>query len=183
LKVPSWSQNATIQIATKVISVTPGLVKIPISPGQVVITLNVPMTFKIVRQFNDAAAIYRGPLLYALKMNEKWTELKHYAFNSSDWQIDPTTKWAYGILIDEQNPDKSILFVQGKVGPIVFSPDYSPVKAILKGRFLPQWTVQNNAAAPPPPSPQVSNQSLEDLTLIPFGASNLRIVEFPTLVQ
>lgn len=50
-----------------------------------------------------------------------------------------------------------------------------------KGRVLDTWGMQHNAAAPPPQSPVKSTDPLETITLIPFGATDLRIAEFPVL--
>jgi len=69
------------------------------------------------------------------------------------------------------------------LGPYPFSQNGAPVQATLQGRVVPQWVEQTNAAAPPPPSPVSSTQPLTELTLIPFGATELRIVEFPLLVN
>jgi uncharacterized protein len=46
---------------------------------------------------------------------------------------------------------------------------------------VPQWKLERNAAAPPPPSPVETSEPLEDLTLVPYGCTSLRITEFPTV--
>jgi hypothetical protein len=51
----------------------------------------------------------------------------------------------------------------------------------VKGRRLPAWGLERGAAAPPPQSPVASTGPLEDLTLIPYGCTDLRITEFPVL--
>jgi hypothetical protein len=55
------------------------------------------------------------------------------------------------------------------------------VWAIVRGRRIPEWTIETNAAGPLPESPVESSQKLEELTLIPYGCSHLRITEFPVL--
>jgi hypothetical protein len=40
-----------------------------------------------------------------------------------------------------------------------------------------------NSAAAAPQSPLKSDQPLEELVLIPYGCTNIRITEFPQLVE
>jgi hypothetical protein len=56
-----------------------------------------------------------------------------------------------------------------------------PVIARVKGRRLPDWKIAKGAADPPPLSPVTSAAQVEQLTLIPYGWTDLRITEFPTL--
>lgn len=51
----------------------------------------------------------------------------------------------------------------------------------MQGRVLDSWGLDHNSAAAPPTSPVESDNPLTPVTLIPFGATNLRIAEIPTL--
>jgi hypothetical protein len=52
----------------------------------------------------------------------------------------------------------------------------------VKGRRLPSWKIDEfQNAGPVPESPVLSDEILEDLTLIPYGAAKLRVTVFPIL--
>jgi len=181
LRIPSWANNPTIKVGTgSATPVTPGQIySAQIPQGTTVVTLQLPMTVRLVPRPNGAVAVYRGPLLYSLKIGTKWTSTHHYAYNSYDWVIAPTTPWNYALVINPSNPSTSFTFKQGNVGPLPFSEDGAPVSLIASGKILDSWTVTQNSAAPPPQSPVTSPHPSEQVTLIPFGATPLRIVEFP----
>jgi hypothetical protein len=48
---------------------------------------------------------------------------------------------------------------------------------------LSEWGTYLNAASTPPLSPTKSSQPIEDVILIPFGSSMLRLAEIPTLLD
>lgn len=183
LRIPAWAESAEVRIGDDdLVTAKAGeFHRIQREwSGSTSITLRLPMQVKLQRRYHSAVSIERGPLVYALKMEEDWKllrgELPH-----ADWEIYPKSAWNYALQIDESHPEESIEFSSRPVGDCPFSPDDAPVMAKVKGRRVPEWKIEHNAAGPLPESPVSSSESLEDLVLIPYGCTNLRVTEFPTL--
>ena len=149
------------------------------------VVLTLPMAPALLSGFNGAVAIERGPLVYALKIGEEWrrtnADLPLRELPHADWEVHPTTPWNYALAITETTLAQDVAFVEHPVGDCPFSPDGAPVSAMVKGRRVPTWIMENGSPADVPPSPIVSSEPLEELTLIPYGCTNLRITEFPVL--
>lgn len=183
IRIPQWvnndAQSWIIVGNSQKQSVVPGNFKVMTvggSPNPVQISVHLDMPVKIEQGVNNAAILKRGPLLLALKIGSKWTELHHYKFNSSDWQIDSTTNWNYAL-----NLSSHVEIQRRPISPVPFSPWGCPLSATIQGRILNSWGIVNNTAAPPPTSPVTSESPLETLTLLPFGCTDLRISQFPVL--
>lgn len=185
LRIPAWAEGATLQIGDDAPR--------PVAPGTfhreerewrdaVAVTLHLPMQIHGTRRLNNSVALYRGPLLLALKIGEAWRqiggELPH-----ADWDVLPTTPWNYALAIDPDDAAQSVQVHVQPVGMQPFSPDGAPVVATVLGGRVAEWSVEHNAAAPVPASPAHSSAPLEELTLVPYGATNLRIAEFPVLAR
>ena len=139
------------------------------------------MRVRVERRYNDAVAVKRGPLLYSLEIGTEWRQIRGEAPHA-DWEVHPTTAWNYALELDPASPERSFEPVaESEAGPNPFDPEATPVRLRAKGRRLPAWGLERNAAAPPPPSPVSTSEPLETLILIPYGAAKLRITEFPTV--
>ncbi len=184
LRIPSWAQGAEAMVAGEALPVEKGkfaTIDRQWKDGDTV-ELKLPMHVAIERRFNDSVTITRGPLVYGLKIGEQWNKIRG-ELPHADYEVLPTTPWNYALAIDLKNPEQSITFVKKKMDGVIFSSDGAPVELHVKGKLLPEWKVEHNAAGAPPKSPVKSQEPLVDLVLIPYGSAKLRVTEFPLLAE
>jgi hypothetical protein len=187
LRIPAWSKGAFVGVDGKKTKVSPGTfhkIEREWSP-ETKLSLTLPADTKIVRGYNNSISIQRGPLVFALKIGEKWVAVnkdkKYREPPHGDWEVYPTSAWNYALDVDEKSAGKDVVFSQKPLGKIVFSPEGAPVVAKVKGAKLPDWQMVGGSAGPTPKSPVKIQCKTEELTLIPYGCTNLRVGEFPTL--
>jgi uncharacterized protein len=148
------------------------------------ISLTIPMSVRLRAGYDGAVSIERGPLVFALKIEPEWKLFKDRAdLIFDDWEVFPKSPWNYALEIDREHPERSITFEARKPGGPLFTAGGAPIAAMVKGRRVPGWKLERGAAAPPPTSPVTSQEPLEELTLFPYGSTDLRVSEFPTLAS
>ena len=150
--------------------------------GEQTVICQIPMPVKIRDGFHNAVSIERGPLVYSLKIDTEFVKLRGKE-PFADYEVFPESPWNYALVLDPEHPEKSITFDTKPLGAMPFSQTGAPVVAHAQGVLLPNWKLENNAAAPPPkvdPS-KLKDQPSVPITLIPYGCTDLRVTEFPTL--
>ena len=188
IRIPSWTSGTSIVVSgDKVSHIEAGnFYKIEKKwQGQTKIKAKFPMNPTIDRRYNNSVIIIKGPLVYSLKVGEQWKAvhqgMAHHEAPHGDWEIYPTTPWNYALDVSENSLHEEIVFEDKPIGAMPFSPEGAPVVANVKGIRLPQWRMVNGSAGEIPVSPVNINGKLENLTLIPYGCTNLRVTEFPTV--
>lgn len=155
------------------------------------LNLTFPAQVTVSRWYNEAAVVERGPLVYALRMNEKWErhELepeKHALYGPFYYEVTSDSPWNFCLPKANVRPEavgeSFIVEDGGEMAPYPWTLDGSPVKIRTRANRLGDWTLYSGSAGP---IAFVSSQRMymapeeEWICLIPYGCTTLRVTEFP----
>ena len=196
LRVPAWADGALRVGSGPDTPMRPGsmhLVDRTWGKEPTRLALRFPMRPKVTTRYNGAVAVERGPLVYSLLIGEQWAQVNadkpHRELPHGDFEVHATTPWNYGLAVDPRRPDAGIAFEERPVGDRPFSPEGAGTMAHARGRRIPagKWRTGGPARISPAdvawsdPGKATTDQPLEDVTLIPYGCTNIRITEFPAV--
>jgi hypothetical protein len=149
--------------------------------GESLITLRLPMRTVLVERPDSLYVIRRGPLIYSLAVGERWertnTDIPGREFPHCDYEVYPTTPWNYGLFMSSEGIEGSLRLEKRAMGDYPFSPSGVTVLMKIKGKKI-DWPYFNKSAAA---CPQVNSaaEETEELVLIPYGSTCLRVTEMP----
>lgn len=186
-RIPHWCSNPIISLNGEKISPVINnnilIINREWSSGDVV-ELNLPMKFRYSYWYENSLGIERGPLVYALKIEEEWREITKKGFDDTFWEVLPKSPWNYAIPKSGIENNKIKIEVRSEIDANPWNLEKAPIVAKVKACRLPEWQIERNSAGKIPSSPRLASEKKileEDISLIPYGCTTLRISQFPVL--
>jgi hypothetical protein len=191
LRIPAWAKKATVSINGKLYNTYNGGQIISINrtwrSGDMV-TLSLPMELKATEWGRNSRAVERGPLVYALKVKEKWekgTEERQGEYFS----VFPDSDWNYGLLdstLNNMNQHFEVKKIRDVGTDFVWNLQHAPIEITAKGKKIPDWKVVNGVAVQPVTDRTgiykgKVDKEVQRITLVPYGCTKVRIVAFPVV--
>jgi len=191
LRIPAWCKKGTITINGTVWNELAGnqiaVIDRTWQSGDVV-ELTLPMHIFTNTWFENSKSVERGPLTYALKIGEEAKTVRNdkdpVAYGASYSEIRPITPWNYGLIDtkDDQLETQYTVEKKASVSSFPWNPENAPLQIRTKGRRIPSWQLYNDMTGILPYSFIYGLETAkeeDELILIPYGCTNLRISQFP----
>jgi hypothetical protein len=182
VRIPSWVVGGTIAVnggSATAVSPVNGLQAVSIPAGTTKFVLNLPAPVTTESRPHGSIAVHRGPLHYAFDIPRTQKVLTKNAQQALavDLEFDASASWQYAI-------DPATLKFNAGTNPTTLpSPIFDSGKPSLSISVTAcpiTWATAGSTFAASPPTSPACTGAATTIKLSPYGATKLRIGEFPT---
>ncbi len=186
LRIPQWTENASVFINGKKWNVEAenriAVIDRTWESGDQII-LKIPMKLKYDYWHDFSVAIKRGPLVYSLKVRGEMKEKDRNDRFGTFHEVHPLDAWNYGLIMEDLSDlGSSVQVIENEWdGSYPWNLENAPIQLKIRGVKVPEWTLYNDAPVFPAFWGRHSKEDFqkEEITLVPYGCTMLRITEFP----
>jgi len=203
-RIPGWCVAATVEVNGQTVPAPkPGTyvtLQRPWAPGDKV-TLKFQNQVRLVwrrrPEFHirvQCAAVERGPLVFALPVEEDWQTFTAPAhgpgqgIKSARLVAKEGAAWNYAVIVDRDHPERSLRLKKLSVPESAVPWDsHPPLGLEVKARRVLNWRMEGDPEHPKTPgfpfNPMKLADGVETVTLVPFGATRLRMTYLPVIAS
>lgn len=214
LRIPGWCGDASISVNGKVATLeskagTFAIVDREFRDGDKIV-LRLPMRVQLKDWFaGSAVSVERGPLVYALKIEEKRVEIQRdtdfirrvlkqnniQGFPAVEFY--PQSEWRYGVDAAQKNAPEKFKVIESPMTENPFMAEHAPVRIEINLRALPQWAANWQSVVEPQPTDLKQSPknpaslpgetemhavgASKTMTFLPYGATHLRLTTLPII--
>jgi len=182
LRLPSWATSFEVSLNGTSVSVEQKngylLLQKAFSAGDQ-IALSLPLKLRLVSEASGGATVHYGALLLALPIAAE-TRVVRGTPPFADFEFLPRSEWRFGV---GEYSLANAEITQAEPGELPFDTARPPLTVRLPLAPALQWKRRQNSAGPVPEPFSAAPGEFVPQTLIPYGCTQLRIAQFPIVMD